>query len=78
MFYGRTAGGEGFGGTGRGNNRNDRLEQMSKQQQLIEQKKREIQAKLEAERQRKAMEALMKQSGGSSQSGMHLNLIQIV
>lgn len=72
MFYGRTTSTDGYGGSGRGN-RNDRLEQMSKQQQLIEQKKREIQAKLEAERQRKAMEALlMKQTSPTGEQTIYL------
>ncbi len=60
MFYGRTSSSDGYGGGGGRGNRNDRLEQMSKQQQLIEQKKQEIQAKLEAERSRKALEALVR------------------
>jgi hypothetical protein len=56
MFYGKQSG---EAGAGRGN-RNERYDQMIKQQQLIEQKKQEIQARLEMERQKKAMELLSK------------------
>ena len=42
-------------------NRAERFDQMTKQEQLIEQKRREIEAKLATERQRKEMEALLAQ-----------------
>ena len=73
MFYGRTSGGGDYGKSG-AQKRNDRYEQMTKQQELIEQKKREIQAKLEAEKQKKEMELLMKKSAGgaSKQPGNYL------
>jgi len=57
MFYGKT--GESSGPRG---SRSERFEQMTKQQQLIEQKKIEIQARIEAEKHKKAMEALMNQN----------------
>jgi len=59
MFYG--TGRTGGGGDMKGNpkNRYDRYEQMGKQQELIEQKKREIEAKLLADRHKKSMEALL-------------------
>jgi hypothetical protein len=58
MFYGTGKPGPGdFKGSPK--NRHERYEQMNRQQELIEQKKREIEAKLEAERHKKAMEALL-------------------
>ena len=60
--------------------RNERFAQMSKQEQLIEQKKREIQAKLEDQKKKETEEALKKLQGASgnsrlgksnSQSGQH-------
>lgn len=54
MFYGGGGVGNGrIGEKGRGGGRSERFEQMSKQQEIIEQKKREIEAKMEAERQKK-------------------------
>jgi len=41
-------------------NRFDRFAQMSKQEEMIQQKKREIQAKLEAQKRKEAEEALKK------------------
>ncbi|XP_047003177.1 SURP and G-patch domain-containing protein 1 isoform X1 [Schistocerca americana] len=51
--------------------RNERFAQMSKQEQLIEQKKREIQAKLEEQKKKEADEALKKLHGvsGSGKAG---------
>jgi hypothetical protein len=51
--------------------RNERFAQMSKQEQLIEQKKREIQAKLESQKKKETEEALKKLQGvsGNSRSG---------
>jgi len=52
-------------------NRNDRYKQMSKQQQLIEEKKRQIQIKLEEQKRREADEALKKlktEEGSSDKS----------
>jgi hypothetical protein len=45
--------------------RNERFAQMSKQEQLIEQKKREIQAKLEDQKKKETEEALKKLQGVS-------------
>lgn len=39
--------------------RNERFDQMTKQEQLIEQKRREIEAKLAVDKQRKEMEELL-------------------
>ncbi|KDR10314.1 hypothetical protein L798_14997, partial [Zootermopsis nevadensis] len=47
--------------------RNERFAQMSKQEQLIEQKKREIQAKLEDQKKKETEEALKKLQGASDQ-----------
>jgi len=48
--------------------RNERFAQMSKQEQLIEQKKREIQAKLEDQKKKETEEALKKLQGVSGNS----------
>ncbi|GLG94889.1 Uncharacterized protein GBIM_01976 [Gryllus bimaculatus] len=49
--------------------RNERFAQMSRQEQLIEQKKREIQAKLEEQKKKEATEALKKfQSAGTTKT----------
>jgi hypothetical protein len=48
--------------------RNERFAQMSKQEQLIEQKKREIQAKLEDQKKKETEEALKKLQGVSGTS----------
>jgi splicing factor 4 len=48
--------------------RNERFAQMSKQEQLIEQKKREIQAKLEDQKKKETEEALKKLQGASGNS----------
>jgi splicing factor 4 len=56
--------------------RNERFAQMSKQEQLIEQKKREIQAKLEDQKKKETEEALKKlqsASGNSRSSGNRSN-----
>jgi hypothetical protein len=50
MFYGKSSGSEGGHGSGGRLGRHERHDQMMKQQQLIEQKKKEIQARLDAER----------------------------
>jgi len=76
MFYGKTSG-EGAG-NGRGN-RNDRFEQMVKQQQLIEQKKQEIQARIDADRQKITLETLGKSSSSPSRdSGKQRDHIYLV
>jgi hypothetical protein len=51
--------------------RNERFAQMSKQEQLIEQKKRELQAKVEDQKKKETEEALKKLQGvsGNSRSG---------
>lgn len=48
--------------------RNERFAQMSKQEQIIKQKKREIQAKLQEQKAKEAVESMKKSSNSSSSS----------
>jgi len=69
MLYGGGVGGNRSGDKGGPRGRTERFDQMSKQQQLIEQKKREIEAKLEAERQKTLMQAALGKPPGISGQG---------
>lgn len=46
--------------------RNERFAQMSKQEQIIQQKKMEIQAKMQEQKAKEAVECMMKKSNSSS------------
>lgn len=70
MFYGKSGGNEGQG-FGRG--RNERYDQMVRQQQLIEQKKKEIQARLDAERKKDLKEEVVDSTSVSTSDETHLS-----